>query len=159
MTRRLVVLRHAKAEPYGGEGDRQRSLTGRGRRDAAAVGAWLQARDLVPQAVVCSPAVRTRETLAAVRTASGLEMDAFYDERVYDASVDDLLDVVGGLWQDVETVLLVGHNPGCEELVGALTGQEVTMRTSALVVVTWSGGWSPPPLGGATLEVAATPRS
>jgi phosphohistidine phosphatase len=153
-----VVLRHAKAEPYGAVSDRQRSLTGRGRRDAAAVGAWVRARDLAPQAVVCSPAVRTRETLAAVRTASGLEMDAFYDERVYDASVDDLLDVVGGLPDDVETVLLVGHNPGCEGLVEALTGEQVTMRTSALAVVTWSGGWSPPRQGGATLELAATPR-
>ena len=120
---RLVLLRHGKAAEPDAADDHERDLTARGRRDAEAVGRWLLTRDLRPDLAVVSDAVRARATWEHVVAGLGPTLVALpvaYEPRVYEAGVDDLVGVVAGATEDAATVLLVGHNPGVEELAAAL---------------------------------------
>ena len=136
--RTLLVLRHAKAANPPGTRDVDRPLTTDGRSTAAAVGTSLPTR---PDLVLCSTAVRTRQTWDEVRSAGGLEVETRFEPSVYDASLRDLLDLVAALPDDATTVLLVGHNPGCQELVLHLTGEPVRMRPGMLVAVGTRAPW------------------
>lgn len=115
--RRLLLLRHAKTEQS--SPDHERELTARGRADAAAAGRWLLTEGLVPDLVLCSTAVRARQTWsAAAATGDRLRECQVWPERaVYQAHPADLLDVLHGVPDDAATVLLVGHNPGVASLV------------------------------------------
>lgn len=153
----LVLLRHAKAEPHRHD-DVTRVLAPRGRADAAAAGEWLRGQGLVPDRVVCSPAARTRETweLAAVAAP-----DPVYDERVYDATAEELREVLQETPEDVAVLVLVGHNPGVEQLAWQLDddpqARERTDRglpTCALAVF-GVDGWD---LEGAALRELVVPR-
>ena len=109
--RRLVLLRHAKAAaPEPGQRDVDRPLTARGRADAVAVGAWLAAHLGPPDLVLCSPAVRTRQTWSgAVGAAAVLaEADVRLEPSVYEAWPDTLLDLVRGTGL---AALIATHNP------------------------------------------------
>jgi phosphohistidine phosphatase len=117
----LTLLRHAKSgwdDPVGRDFDRP--LNGRGRRAATTVGAEMKAQGLVFDRVVASPARRVVETLEEVARGYG-PIEAHYDEHVYLASPAVLLDLVRGTEDEVERLLLVGHNPGLEALALLLT--------------------------------------
>jgi phosphohistidine phosphatase len=127
MTRRLVVLRHAKSSYPQGVDDHDRPLAARGVADAAAAGTWLRDHVGRPDHVIVSSAERTRETwalasapLAGVGTDAAAGWSVTIEPRVYEASVATLLDVLHELPATATTVLLVGHNPGCEDLVHEL---------------------------------------
>ncbi|WP_419996346.1 SixA phosphatase family protein [Streptomyces boninensis] len=121
--RRLVVLRHAKSAWPEGVADHDRPLADRGVRDAPEVGAWLHAAGLAPDLVLCSDAVRTRETWElAAEQLGGIAAVPQYDERLYAATADELLGVVREAAPGTRTVLLVGHNPGVQDLVLTLAG-------------------------------------
>ena len=108
--RRLIVMRHAKAEPYAAT-DHARRLTDRGRRDAERAGAHLAAAGLVPDHAVVSTAERTRETWAAVAEATGSTVEAQYDAAVYSGGIDVVVDTLRVVPPDARTVVFVGHNP------------------------------------------------
>lgn len=114
----LTLLRHAKS---GWDDDVQRDfdrpLNGKGRRAAQTVGRHLRREGLRFDHVVASPALRVQQTLEEVRRGFGGDMDAEWDRRVYLASAATLLEVVHGLPADASTALVVGHNPGLEDLV------------------------------------------
>ncbi len=117
--RELILLRHAHAEPANyGQADIDRPLSPVGLAEAEAAGRWLRQHRLVPDRVLCSPARRTRETLANV-----LEVVGFVEQRlaepIYDASAGTLINVIDA-HPDVQRLLLVGHNPGLEHLVALL---------------------------------------
>lgn len=118
--RRLVLLRHAKAEQS--SPDHERQLTERGRLDAAAAGRWLLGAGLVPELVLCSTASRARQTWAAAAGAGDRlgEVELWPERAVYQARPAELLDVVRGAPDDVGVLLLVGHNPGIASLVNEL---------------------------------------
>ena len=138
----LVLLRHAKSDWSGGEPDERRPLAERGRRQAPQAGRWLAENlDTVDLAVV-SPAERARITWELASAELDDPPTARIDERIYAASVDELVEVVHELPDDVRTAVLVGHNPGIEELVGTLTGTWVQMPTSAVAVIGVAGTWS-----------------
>jgi phosphohistidine phosphatase len=140
--RTLILLRHAKSDWSGGEADLDRPLAKRGRRQAPDAGSWLAANiDRVDLAVV-SPANRARSTWDLVSGVLDVGPRTRIDDRVYAASDHELLAVVRELPDDVETVVLVGHNPGLEDLISLLTGDWAPMPTSALAVITVSGSWS-----------------
>ncbi|MFI0423256.1 SixA phosphatase family protein [Spongiactinospora sp. 9N601] len=122
--RTLVVLRHAKAVHTPGLADRERPLTGRGEGDAKRVGETLQALELRPDLVLCSPSLRTRRTaeLALAQLAPDAPVD--FEHGIYQAYADELLELVRRTDPGVRTLLLVGHNPGVHELVMDLTGGE-----------------------------------
>ncbi len=152
----LVLFRHAKTEPARAD-DHSRALAPRGRRDAAAAREWLRGRQVSPDLVLVSTAERARQTWACV----GLPA-AVFDERLYLATDDELLDIVRQTPEDVGTLVLVGHNPGLEQLVWALDASPPArdrsnrgLPTCALAVLA-VGGWAD--LTGAVLEELVVPR-
>lgn len=137
----LILLRHAKSDGSGHEDDHDRPLAKRGRRQAAEAGRWLAFHvDSIDLAVV-STAKRARSTW---ELASG-ELDeppgTRHDNDAYAASVDELSDVVRSLDEALNTVVLVGHNPGIEDLAATLTNDRVPMLTSALAVIDLNSTW------------------
>ena len=152
----LILLRHAKSDWSGGEPDADRPLAPRGIRQAPQAGAWLAGYVRRLDLAVVSPAVRARATWDLVSAELDERPEVVLDERVYAASGRELLAVVGGLPPDAETVVLVGHNPGLEELVSHLTGETVELKTSAIAVVDLPSGWAEVDAGG-TLETAGRP--
>jgi phosphohistidine phosphatase len=140
--RTLILLRHAKSDWSGDEADVDRPLAKRGRRQAPEAGRWLATHlDGIDLAVV-SPAQRARSTWDLASAELDTPPPTRVDDRVYAASDDELLAVVRELPDDVGTVVLVGHNPGIEELASRLTGEWPPMPTSALAVITVPGSWS-----------------
>ncbi len=122
----LTLLRHAKSgwnDPVARDFDRP--LNGRGRRAAQTMGRHMRALGLGFDRVVASPAVRVVETLAEVSEGYGTAIRPDWDRRVYLASGMTLLDVVHALPDDADRVLLVGHNPGLEDLALALVPDSV----------------------------------
>ena len=157
--RTLILLRHAKSDWSGGEPDMARPLANRGRRQAPEAGRWLAANiDTIDLAVV-SPALRARSTWDLVVAELSSPPSTEIDEAVYAASEDELLAVVQRLPEDAAAVVLVGHNPGIEGLVGLLTGEWTPMPTSALAVITLSGSWSSAGHRTGTLGAAGRPPS
>lgn len=160
----LVVVRHAKAETPPGLQDIARPLSDRGRADAAAAGRWLAEESGlpgVPDLLLTSPARRTEETTARLLDAWGVEPPVVDEERVYEASLGDLLRIVRGL--DTErpesTVVLVGHNPGLSSLVEALTGEVTQLRTCGIALVAVEGSWADADSSTCTLAALHTARS
>jgi len=122
--RRLLLLRHAKAEPHGHAPDELRRLDPRGWQQSAAVGASLRAAGLVPELVLVSSAVRARETWEGVAGALGdgpaPEVDVRDD--LYGVDVDELIEIVRGVDARVRTLLVVGHEPTMSATAGRLAG-------------------------------------
>jgi phosphohistidine phosphatase len=157
-SRRLVIVRHAKSAWPDDVPDTQRPLNKRGRRAAPAAGRWLRDRVGHVDAVVCSPAARTRETWGLIAAELDGAAAPIFDERVYAATAETLLAVVRGIPDNAGSALLVGHNPGVSELVAVLAGTELEMKTSAIAVLGLTGSWADAGPGGATLIDQATPR-
>lgn len=158
--RTLVVVRHAKADRYTGVDDVGRPLLPRGRDDARAAGAWLDAEGLTAGLIVTSPARRAAETTEGLLTAYGTHPPSVvYEESVYDASLGDLLHVARGLDEDDDTVVLVGHNPSVSALVRELTGQSAQLRTCGIAVIGVDTTWADTAAGSCRLVTAATPRA
>jgi phosphohistidine phosphatase len=153
----LVLLRHAKSDWTHHVADVDRPLANRGRRQAPEAGRWLAAHLGRIDLAVVSPARRTRSTweLAAAELPSSTPVRV--DDRVYAASADGLLEVVRDLPDELGTVLLVGHNPGLEDLVADLTGTWTEMPTSAIAVVTLRGAWATAGQEAGSLEAAGRP--
>lgn len=127
MTRQLLILRHAKSDwETGALTDYDRPLASRGNRDAPRIGAWLHRQGLVPDHIVSSPAKRAGQTAIHVAKAVGLSKGAIvWDEDVYAASAGNLLGVLSRCPEKARRVLLVGHNPGLEDLLRFLCGTGV----------------------------------
>lgn len=115
--KRLILLRHAKAVSKKAGPDRDRVLAEEGRREMEFVARHVAEAGIRPDLVLVSPAARTRETWSL----SGLEDAAVrYDGSIYDAPADTLLGLVRSADRSVETLMMVGHNPGFEELAAEL---------------------------------------
>lgn len=166
--RRLVVLRHAKSAWPTGVPDHERPLAPRGRRDAPAAGRALAEADCLPDLALCSTAVRARQTWELAAEQWGTPPPVRLDERLYGADVPELLDAVREVPDQVRTLLLIGHNPGLEELVLELAGDglddaldEVRTKfpTSAVAILAWHGGsWQELAPGTALLTDVTVPR-
>jgi phosphohistidine phosphatase len=121
----LLLLRHAKSAWDRPVPDHDRPLAPRGRRAAPAMGRHLAARGIVPDAVLCSTAQRTRQTWEGMASELGHPRVEWRRE-IYEASPSDLLDVVRGVGDGVERLMVVGHNPGLHRLALSLTGSGET---------------------------------
>ena len=123
MTRTLIVMRHAKSSwDAASQDDHERPLNKRGRRDAPRMGRWLKAQCPVIDKILVSDAARTRETIEAVLKARGQCEDYETCPSLYLASPSEMLGVFSARVADESTVMLVAHNPGCEEIVHWLSG-------------------------------------
>lgn len=124
MPRELLLLRHAKSDwDSGAETDFDRPLAKRGKRDAPRIGVWLYREGLVPGFVVSSPAERARQTV--LKVCKGLDLkkrQIHWDKAIYEGGLRELLAVLSRCPRQSEIVLLVGHNPGLEELLLYITG-------------------------------------
>jgi phosphohistidine phosphatase len=159
----LLVLRHAKAVHEAGLRDLDRGLTKRGRRDAAAVGETLREAGMIPDRVLCSTALRTRQTWQQVSAALGPaaeKAEVSFEASLYEVGEGALLDAVRRIPDQAGTALLVGHNPASHQLVLDLTGRrDLPFPTSALAVVRLPGRWAAAAAGGGELDRIWTPRS
>lgn len=115
--KRLTLLRHAKSgwqDPV--KRDFDRPLNDRGRKAAATMGAFMRRESMAFDLVIASPAVRVRQTLEGVEDGLGAPLGPLFDTRLYMASAALLLEVAQSVPETVERLLLVGHNPGLEDL-------------------------------------------
>jgi phosphohistidine phosphatase len=117
--RRLVVIRHAKAEPVASS-DHARRLTDRGRQDAAEAGRWARAAGFLPDHALVSTAARAHETWTAFATAADADLVPDLDSALYSAGPDGALEVLRSAPSGARTVALVGHNPTMAHLVHLL---------------------------------------
>ena len=126
--RELILLRHAHAESAGyGQHDLDRALSRQGLAEAEAAGYWLKSHGLLPDRVLCSPARRTRETLEQVLQITGF-VEQRQEPRIYEATPGTLMDVADE-HRECGRLMLVGHNPGLEQLVALLSsGQSGDFR-------------------------------
>ena len=130
----LFLLRHAKSSRKDQSlPDFERPLNRRGKKATDKLGRYLKDELIVPDLVLSSPAVRARETIERVMKAADWIADVRFDQRIYEAGGLGLLEVVSQIENDHKTVLLVGHNPGIEELLMLLTGESKKVRTAALI--------------------------
>lgn len=140
----LLLLRHAKAENSSpGSSDLNRKLNERGRKEAQAIGKFIKKQNLKFDLVLSSPAERARETTALVLDSAEIPSLVRYDQQIYEASPLRLLEVISKVEEDISAILLVGHNPGMEELVQLLTDRVEQLATATLVKVNLSADqWS-----------------
>lgn len=132
----LLVLRHAKSSWRDTTlEDHERPLNKRGERDAPRIGKLLRQERLTPALIISSNAVRTRMTAKAVAEAAHYAGEIRVDPRLYLASATDILTVLRSVDTEVGTVMIVGHNPGLEELVTELTGKQEPVPTAALAQI------------------------
>lgn len=134
----LLLMRHAKSDwSHHAAADFDRTLTDRGRKDAKKMGAWLRKKKLVPDLIVSSPAARAERTALIVCKETGFDpAEINWDKRIYEASREDLLKVVAGRAQDSGCVLLIGHNPGLEEILDYLSGDQPEANAAGKVLTT-----------------------
>ncbi len=114
----LTLLRHAKSTWTDSvRADIDRPLNAKGRRAAATMGAWMAREGLTFDLVIASPATRVRQTIEGIEDGYGQALVPMFDTRVYMASAAMLADIVQAAPAGVARLLLIGHNPGLEELV------------------------------------------
>jgi len=162
-TRRLTLLRHAKSD-WPDVPDRDRPLAKRGRRDAPVIGRWLRDHGYLPDAVICSAARRTRQTWDLVAPQLGGSPSVTFEPRAYAASPLTLLYLVRELPAASRSALLIGHNPGIEELAASLTeppdadgAPGLRFPTAAVAVLEFGGDWAALAPGQARLLAFTTP--
>lgn len=134
----LLLMRHAKSDwsDYA-SADFDRTLTDRGKRDAKKMGAWLKEKKIIPDMIVSSPAARAKRTALIVGRKTGIDpAGILWDRRIYDAALDDLLEVVAGHAQKSGRLLLIGHNPGLEELLNYLSRDQPEANSAGKVMTT-----------------------
>jgi phosphohistidine phosphatase SixA len=153
MQRRLIVMRHAKSSWNSAAlTDHERPLNQRGRGDAPRVGAALVELGWVPDLVLSSDAQRTRETLAGMNESFPGEISATFLPSFYHSGVSAVREEVPTVDQAVGCLMVLGHNPGWEDLVQSLSGERVMMKTATAALLTrdlaaWqsafdSGSWN-----------------
>jgi phosphohistidine phosphatase len=148
----ISLLRHAKSSWKDADlPDHDRPLNRRGEKDAPRMGRFMKEQGLVPGLILSSTAKRARETALRVTEACGYTGEVRLLSELYLAEPDAYLAVLRTLPEAVVHAMLVGHNPGIEQLLERLVGQAHTLPTAALAVVElsidrWEGA-GPPPLG------------
>ncbi|MCW9036089.1 MAG: histidine phosphatase family protein [Rhodospirillales bacterium] len=139
MVKELLIMRHGHANdfpPSGqGGGDFARELRDKGKRNAQRVGVWLARNDLHPDHVISSPAIRALRTAEKTCKTSGLNSDiVITDKRIYEAKVEDLLEIIKSIPKATKRLMLVGHNPGFEALIEKLCREKVKRTKSGSIL-------------------------
>ncbi|WP_435970824.1 SixA phosphatase family protein [Streptomyces sp. Qhu_M48] len=165
--RRIVLLRHAKAD-WNQESDHERPLAERGRADAPVAGRRLAGTGIAFDLALCSTAARTRETWKLAVQELPQRPKTVYEDRLYEASLGELIALLNETSEDVSDVLVIGHNPGMHALTDALAGEaegDLLARvnrsgfpTSAFAVLTFTGSWKSLEHGVARLDEFWTPH-
>ena len=131
----LLVMRHAKSDweaEYAADHDRP--LNDRGVRSARLMGRLLAAKELVPEAIISSTAVRARTTAELAREAGGWDANLFLEPEFYGASSRSVIEAIAKA-PTVERLMVVGHQPTWSVVVDDLTDRYVDMKTAAVAVI------------------------
>jgi phosphohistidine phosphatase len=164
----LFLLRHAKAVAQHADGDRARGLTEGGRDAARAIAAAIAERRIMPSLVLCSDSARTRETLEIVLPAFKPQPEVLYEEALYLADAKQMLQRLRRVAENVRSVMLVGHNPGLQELAVMLSDQPTgplmsrlttDFPTATLARFEVNLAWSALERGGARLMAILVPNA
>lgn len=150
----LFLLRHAKSSWKDPDlADFERPLNERGRKAAGLIGQYIAQQNLNLDLVISSPAVRARQTIELVLRAAKRSVEIRFDQLIYEASPTRLLEIISQIEDDRKSVLLVGHNPGMEDLLALLVGGEQHMPTGSLAsVLVHSKKWEKVPGGKSELN-------
>lgn len=148
--RQLLILRHAKSDWSNNLADFDRPLAARGWSNAEQMGLWLHQQQLIPDFIISSPANRAQQTTEVVTEPLGVKhSDIHFDASLYEASLNDLFKVLAQIPDHGQRVLLVGHNPGFDQLLAylsdienALTDDGKLMTTCALALLNMPNNWS-----------------
>ena len=156
----LLIMRHAKsAWDVSYSTDFERPLNKRGRKAALRMGEFVADRGLLPDLIVSSPAERAKQTSGLFAEAAGYDVEIQFEQGIYHAYGDELLEIVQALPDEAERVMLVGHNPGFEMLVQQLCGGAVRMPTAAIAYVWLStAGWKEVDVEMGELQWLLTPK-
>jgi len=167
--RRLILLRHAKSDRAPGAPDKARPLNERGTAAARLMGAYMAHHRLIPDRVLCSPAQRTRDTLAAMASGWPGRVKVVFEERLYVAPPQAILSLICAQAAETRCLMVVGHNPGLHEAAELLVAAgEVESRerlrekfpTAALAVIDFvADAWSDIHDHSGRLDRYVTPRS
>lgn len=170
MARTLLLLRHAKSswdDPALADFDRP--LAQRGREAAPRMGRELARRSWLPDLALVSPSLRTRQTWALVAPELPRTVPVAFEDAIYEAPAERILAAIRAVPDAVAALLVVGHNPGFEDLAAMLAGKDsdaqalARMRrkfpTAALARLSVEGGWAGLGPGGATVTDFLTPRA
>jgi phosphohistidine phosphatase len=163
---RLYLLRHAKSswdDPT--LVDHDRPLAPRGRHAVKVMAKHVRRKRIAPQLVLCSPSTRTRQTLTGIAPALGKGADVEIRSELYAASAAELLELLRQVPDGIESVMLIGHNPGIQDLALSLAGggPEITrvsgkFPTAALATLEFSAGWRELAPGSAELVSFVKPK-
>jgi len=165
--RQLLILRHAKCDwDAGARTDYERPRSKRGRKAAKRIGRWLDASQFCPELIISSPVVRAQQTAVSVARILGLPDEAIHwDPAIYGATALTLLSVIRGSSQSCRSVMLVGHNPGLEDLLLGLCVDDSPLLkgakllpTAALAVLTTNASWASLAPGDVVLRELVRPR-
>ena len=167
--RRLILFRHAKSDWQQGTQDHDRPLSERGRLAAPSMGQYMAGEGLTPDLALISSARRARETWALASPAFADAVTMRDEPRIYEASVEALLTIVREVGSEIRTLLLVGHNPGFEDLGKLLAGRgeradlarlRSKVPTASLIVIGFGAEtWNGVAPGRGRLERFVTPKS
>jgi phosphohistidine phosphatase len=139
--------------------DFERPLKGRGRDAAEQMGRFLASKKVNVGALISSPSVRTRQTIDVVLRHVELGVEPQFDQRIYEASLSALVQVLTEISDDTKAAMLVGHNPGMEEMLAFLTRESRHMPTCALAKISIAGSsWKEAQRGAGKLEWFVTPK-
>lgn len=132
----VLILRHAKSSwKHAGLADHDRPLNKRGKRDAPRMGVLLREKNLFPDLILCSSAKRARSTIDLFVESSGYEGEVRVSRDLYAHYADAYVEALRALDDQYVRVMVVGHNPGLEELLALLTGEWHRLPTAALAQV------------------------
>ena len=167
MSRTLLLLRHGKSDWSTGVDDFDRPLKKRGIRSTLRIGSWLKEHNLQPDYIVTSPAKRALETATIISKCAGIrKKDIYKDEHIYLASPESLLYVLESMPEQAKRILLVGHNPGLEQLLYYLLDGQLDipadgkiLPTAALAVLEMPDKWRKLNSGAAELKALIRPRN
>lgn len=166
---RLILLRHAKSAWPDGVADEERPLAERGRKSAPVIGAYMAHEKLVPDLALVSPARRAQETWEFVREALSKKVKERDAPGIYEVAAGHILEVIRTVKPGIRTLLLVGHNPGMEDLASllvedgdadAIGRMKEKFPTAGLAIIDFDvEGWDEVAAGTGCLERFVTPRS
>jgi phosphohistidine phosphatase len=157
----LLILRHAKAEHFNEDGDKARRLTERGQKDAEHVGEMIAEKFGVVGVVISSDAVRASQTAQIAAQAEEYDDVIVLHPEMYGANVETLFEVVRTIPEDIDSALVVGHNPALEEFCADLCDQPVTnsgLPTCGFAHIELPDGWTSAEQSIGTLKSVWTPK-
>ena len=140
----LFIMRHAKSDwSSPGTSDFDRPINKRGHKNARRIGEWMQQNTQIPEKIVCSPALRAKQTIENVlgQLITFNQNDLYYDKDLYLADLDTLLECIQLYKNDVNSLMLIAHNPGLDYLVDFLADKSIepdkqgkTVTTANLII-------------------------